>query len=82
MRQITCLMLLLCFMSAHAQEVLVRAGVVHALAGRADQALDALERAKAGGISPRTIETEEDFAGLRPLPRFAALVSTRTEVKR
>jgi eukaryotic-like serine/threonine-protein kinase len=64
------------------EQVLLRAGVVHALAGRADQALDALQRAIAGGISPRTIETEEDFAGLRPLPQFAALVSTRTEVKR
>jgi tetratricopeptide (TPR) repeat protein len=63
------------------EQVQLRAGVVHALAGRADQALDAIQRAIAGGISPHTIETEYDFAKLRPLPRFAAMVST-PEVKR
>lgn len=63
------------------EQVQLRAGVVHALAGRADQALDAIERAIAGGISPRAVETEEDFAKLRPLPRFASMVST-PEVKR
>jgi tetratricopeptide (TPR) repeat protein len=64
------------------EQVQLRAGVVHALAGRTDQALDAIQRAMAGGISPRAIESEEDFAKLRPLPRFAAMVSTPAEVKR
>ncbi|MBY0495355.1 MAG: tetratricopeptide repeat protein [Cyanobacteria bacterium] len=64
------------------EQVQLRAGVVHALAGRSEQALQALERAVAGGISRRTIESEEDFERLRPLPRYAAVVSTPTEVKR
>ena len=63
------------------EQVQLRAGVVHALAGRDDAALDALQRAIAGGISPRALETEEDFVKLRPLPRFASMVST-PEVKR
>jgi serine/threonine-protein kinase len=58
-------------------QVQLRAGVVHALAGRTDQALAAIERAIKGGISPRAIETEDDFERLRPLPRFAAMVSTQ-----
>lgn len=63
------------------EQVHLRAGVVHALAGRTQQALDAIERAMKGGISPRAIAAEEDFARLRPLPRFAALVNP-TEEKR
>jgi tetratricopeptide (TPR) repeat protein len=69
-------------LAARDEQVQLRAGVVHALAGRVDQALDALQRAVAGGISPREIEIEEDFERLRPLPRYAALVSTPAEVKR
>jgi serine/threonine protein kinase/Tfp pilus assembly protein PilF len=57
--------------------VQLRSGVVHALAGRTDQALAAIERALKGGISPRDIESEEDFERLRPLPRFAAMVPTQ-----
>jgi tetratricopeptide (TPR) repeat protein len=64
------------------EQVHVRAGVVHALAGRTDQALDAIQRAIAGGMSRRAIEAEYDFAKLRSLPRFAAMISTPTEVKR
>lgn len=64
------------------EQVQLRVGVVHALAGRNDAALDAIERALAGGISSRAVELEEDFAKLRPVPRFAALVSTPAEVKR
>jgi tetratricopeptide (TPR) repeat protein len=60
----------------------LRAGVVHALAGRAEAALDAIQRAVAGGISPRAVSAEEDFAVLRPLPRFASMVSNPGEVKR
>ena len=62
--------------------VQLRAGVVHALAGRAQQALDAIQRAMTGGIPARSIQSEEDFERLRPLPRFAAMVSTPSEVKR
>jgi tetratricopeptide (TPR) repeat protein/TolB-like protein len=64
------------------EQVQLRAAVVHALAGRAEPALDAIQRAIAGGISPRAIEAEEDFEKLRPLPRFAAMVSNAAEVKR
>lgn len=64
------------------QQVLQRAAVVHALAGRASPALDAIEQAIARGSSKRSIAEEEDLAILRPMPRFAALVSTPAEVKR
>jgi serine/threonine-protein kinase len=64
------------------QQVLQRSAVVHALAGRASPALDAIEQAIARGSSKRSIAEEEDLAILRPMPRFAALVSTPAEVKR
>ena len=64
-------------LAARDEQVQLRAGVVHALAGRTDEALTAIERALAGGISPRAVETEEDFAKLRPLPRFAAMVQPK-----
>jgi serine/threonine protein kinase/tetratricopeptide (TPR) repeat protein len=64
------------------EQVLQRAGVVHAMAGRTTAALDAIERAIAAGASPRLIAAEEDFVRLRPLPRFAAMVATPAEVKR
>jgi tetratricopeptide (TPR) repeat protein len=64
------------------EQVQLRAGVVHTLAGRTDRALTAIERALGGGISPRAIQLEEDFEQLRPLPRFAALVSQPTKEKR
>ncbi|MEO8681094.1 MAG: tetratricopeptide repeat protein [Vicinamibacterales bacterium] len=64
------------------EQVQLRVGVVHALAGRHALALNAIERAIAGGLAPRLIATEEDFEKLRPLPRFAALVTTPTEEKR
>jgi hypothetical protein len=63
-------------------QVKLRAAVVHALAGRATPAMDALERAMAGGITAREIATEEDFESLRALPRFAAMVGNPTEEKR
>ena len=63
-------------------QVLQRSGVIHALAGRATPALDAIEKAVANGFARRLIADEEDLAMLRPLPRFAALVSTAAEVKR
>ncbi|HEX8030185.1 MAG TPA: tetratricopeptide repeat protein, partial [Vicinamibacterales bacterium] len=62
--------------------VQLRVGVVHALAGRTDQALDALQRAMTSGIPKRAIQSEEDFERLRPLPRFVTMVSTPGEVKR
>ena len=64
------------------EQVLQRAAVIHALAGRATPALDAIEKAIANGFARRLIAEEEDFATLRPMPRFAALVSTPAEVKR
>ena len=64
------------------EQVKLRAAVVHALAGRTTAALDAIERAMAGGIAARAIATEEDFESLRPLPRFAAMVVNQTEEKR
>jgi serine/threonine-protein kinase len=63
-------------------QVQLRAGVVHALAGRTDRALAAIERSIKGGIALRAIQTEEDFESLRPLPRFAAMVSQPPEEKR
>ena len=64
------------------EQVKLRAAVVHALAGRSMPALDAIERAMAGGIAAREIAAEEDFQSLRPLPRFAAMVGNQTEEKR
>ena len=64
------------------EQVQQRAAVVHALAGRTNEALDAIARALAGGVPPRLIATEEDFDKLRPLPRFAQLVANTTEEKR
>jgi serine/threonine-protein kinase len=60
-------------------QVQLRAGVVHALAGRTDPALDAIAHAIAGGITPRAVSAEEDFARLRPLPRFAKMVNASEE---
>jgi tetratricopeptide (TPR) repeat protein/TolB-like protein len=64
------------------QQVLQRAAVVHALANRKAAALDAIGKAIVNGYSKRLIAEEEDFESLRPMPRFAALVSTPAEVKR
>jgi serine/threonine-protein kinase len=64
------------------EQVHQRAAVVHALAGRTNDALDAIARAIAGGVAPRLIAQEEDFEKLRPLPRFAQLVANPTEEKR
>ncbi len=64
------------------EQVFQRAGVVHALAGRTADALTAIERAVAGGVSVNLIAADEDFARLRSLSRFVAVVSTPAEVKR
>jgi Flp pilus assembly protein TadD len=64
------------------EQVLFRAGIIHALAGRANEALDALEQAVEGGYARRLIADEEDLAVLRAMPRFAAMVSTPAEVTR
>jgi tetratricopeptide (TPR) repeat protein len=68
--------------AAEDEQVQLRAAVVHALAGRSGPALDAIERAIAGGISPRAIASEEDFERLRALPRFVAMISNPAEEKR
>ena len=64
------------------EQVWQRTGVVHALAGRTVDALDAIERAVAGGVARNLIADDEDFVRLRPMPRFVAMVSTPAEVKR
>jgi serine/threonine protein kinase/Tfp pilus assembly protein PilF len=69
-------------LAADDQQVLQRTAVVHALAKRTGAALDAVEKAITKGYSKRLIAEEEDFAILRPMPRFAALVLTPAEVKR
>ena len=63
-------------------QVIHREAVVHAIARRPAQALAAIERAIANGLPRRTVAEEEDFTGLRPMPRFADMVSTSAEVKR
>jgi tetratricopeptide (TPR) repeat protein len=57
-------------------EVLRRAAQVHALAWRQDAALDALERAIQNGFRRETAASEEEFQGLRELPRFKGLVQS------
>ncbi len=56
-------------------DVLRRAAVVHALAGRTDAALDVLERAIKAGYLRSTARAEDDFEQLRAHPRFKALVA-------
>jgi tetratricopeptide (TPR) repeat protein len=56
-------------------EVLRRSAQVHALAGRADEALDALEAALGLGFRREIARTEDEFASVRQHPRFKALTS-------
>jgi serine/threonine-protein kinase len=69
-------------LAAGDEQVQLRVAVVHALAGRTTPALDAIERAIAGGITPRAIAAEEDFQVLKASPRFAAMITNPAEVKR
>jgi tetratricopeptide (TPR) repeat protein len=55
-------------------EVLRRAAQVHALAGRAERALDALEAAVGHGLPRQDVTADEDFQALRSTPRFQSLV--------
>jgi serine/threonine-protein kinase len=55
-------------------EVLRRAAAVHALAGRSDAALTALEAALRNGFARATARSEDEFQTLRNLPRFKSLV--------
>jgi len=57
--------------------VLLRSAAVHALSGRATQALAALQAAVARGVTTARIESEEDFATLRNDQRFTALVQSK-----
>lgn len=66
-------------LAADDAQVQLRAGVVHALAGRIDPALDAIARALAKGITPRAVAAEEDFERLRQQPRFAGMVNASEE---
>ena len=54
-------------------QVWYRAAAVHALAGRRDEALAALEQALTLGLSKSRAASDDDFASLRGQPRFAAL---------
>lgn len=52
-----------------------RVAHVHALAGRSDDALGALGRAIQGGYTRAEVAAEDDFASLRALPAFQALIA-------
>ena len=56
------------------QQVWRRAAEVHAMAGRIEPALEALSRALALGSSRTSAANADEFASLRSLPRFQALV--------
>ena len=56
---------------------LYNAGCVHALSGRADAAIDCLEKAVRIGFAHRDwIDNDSDLDGLRDHPRFVALVES------
>ncbi len=57
-------------------QVWYRAAAVHALAGRGDEAVTALQQALALGVSRTRVASDDDFAALRALPRFAVLMGT------
>ncbi len=57
-------------------QVWYRAAAVHALAGRGDDAVAALQQALALGVSRTRAASDDDFATLRALPRFASLMGT------
>ena len=57
-------------------QVQYRAAQMHALAGRSDTALAALGRALELGYSRVDAAKDDEFAGLRQQPRFAALVGS------
>jgi tetratricopeptide (TPR) repeat protein len=54
-------------------EVNFRAGVIAALAGEGERALDFLERAAAKGYSKQSIQTDDDLSSLYQSPRFKQL---------
>ena len=57
-------------------QVWYRAAAVHALAGRRDAALAALQQALSLGFSRARVAADDDFGTLREQPRFAALVAS------
>ncbi|HXG89826.1 MAG TPA: tetratricopeptide repeat protein [Vicinamibacterales bacterium] len=57
-------------------EVFHRAAQVHALAGRGEQALDALEAAVTRGFNPRTAASEDEMRSVRQSARFVALLQS------
>lgn len=59
-------------------QVLYRAAVVHALGGRPEAALEALQQAIERGYSRAVAEIDEDFESLRTLPGYQALIAQRT----
>jgi serine/threonine protein kinase/Flp pilus assembly protein TadD len=64
-------------LAANDPNVWLRSAAVHALAGRANEAITALEGAIARGVSISRIKEEDDFAGLRNDPRYTALAQTK-----
>jgi tetratricopeptide (TPR) repeat protein len=55
-------------------DLLFTAGIVYQQLGDTSRALDALEKAVAGGISPATLSDTPNFDALRDNPRFLKLV--------
>ena len=56
-------------------QVIYRAAVVDALAGRTDSALKNLSNAIVNGFSRRNAQDDEDFRTLRHLPEFKQLIA-------
>ncbi len=55
-------------------DLLLTAGIVYQQLGDTPHALDAVEKAIAGGISPATLSDTPNFDGLRSNPRFLKLI--------
>lgn len=55
-------------------DLFFNAGIVYQQLGDTQRALDALEKAVAGGISPATLRDTPNFDGLRDNPRFLRLI--------
>jgi eukaryotic-like serine/threonine-protein kinase len=63
-------------------QVLYRSAVVHALGGRPDAALHALQLAIERGYSRAVAETDEDLESIRTLPGYKTLIEQRTPGER
>ena len=61
-------------LSPNSPDLLFTAGIVYQQLGDTSRALDALERAVAGGFSPATLSDTPNFDTLRNNPRFLKLI--------